>query len=71
MNSHKLTWMIKLATLKFTIILEGVGAWHLGQLFERIYAGSPAPWPAIWIMLWLVLATGQLALFIWYMSRAD
>lgn len=59
-----------LATLKFTIILEGIGAWYLGQLFEQIYAGSGAPWTPIWIMLWLALATCQLALFIWYMSRS-
>ncbi|MCY4380233.1 MAG: hypothetical protein OXC40_01505 [Proteobacteria bacterium] len=54
--------MVLLASLKFSIIVEGIMAWYLAGYLEQYYPGYF--WEVICILLWLVLACCQLYLFI-------
>ena len=69
--SYSLKLMAQLGSLKLIVILEGVGAWHVAKYFNEFYHESTVSWAFIWMMLWLILATSQLALFVWYVRRME
>ena len=69
--SCSLKLMAQLGSLKLIVILEGVGAWHVAHYFNEFYPESTVSWTFIWMMLWLILATSQLALFVWHVRRME